>query len=136
MIEILLLNYTNWNICLFSIEEIIEIVAHIIEIPKEEIVEFLKECEDYKEYILSEYEIYKSNNLFTISLTVISCVLKDKYGEKSQINSNFIELINQLEIDIDLINLCEIQIIQLLKIEDQINENLFINHDAITSNAL
>jgi hypothetical protein len=119
MVEMIILNYTNWNICLFCIDEILEMLAILINVPKEDIHGFLDECEGYKEYFLSEYSIYSSTDLFTIALTIISSVLKTSYCN-SLCMQNYVELLCEIDIDLKRMNKIESQVEKLL-VNDEAN---------------
>jgi hypothetical protein len=117
MVEMLILNFTNWNICLFCIDEILEIITMLIDIPSNDIQEFLNECEGYKEYFLSEYSIYSSTDLFTIALMIVSTVLK-KSGNNTGCLNNYIDLLCELDIDIKKMKKMESQV-EMLLINDE-----------------
>jgi hypothetical protein len=94
-LEMLVLNFINWKFCLFSVAETINILLRLLNLDTLPFG-FVAVCNDYKHFVLSEFDIFINNDLFVISLTVLRLALKELYGNDdtvlNELKGLFIEL--------------------------------------------
>jgi len=71
----LLLNFTEWKLYLYSPSEMSLFLLEYVKLPEVYRDSIEKNIQGYFDYILSEYSLYSSYNLSTISIAVCKLVL-------------------------------------------------------------
>ena len=74
--EVLLLNYIDWKLFLFSPTEMILSILNFLEVPERVLPYLTTNIENYVNYILCEYSIYLSYDLTVISLSICKLALE------------------------------------------------------------
>ena len=74
--EVLLLNYIDWKLFLFSPTEMILSILNFLEVPERVLPYLTTNIENYVNYILCEYSIYLSFDLTVISLSICKLALQ------------------------------------------------------------
>jgi hypothetical protein len=74
--EVLLLNYIDWKLFLFSPTEMILSILNFLEVPEKVMPYITTNIENYVNYVLSEYSIYLAFDLTVISLSICKLALQ------------------------------------------------------------
>jgi hypothetical protein len=73
--EILLLNYIDWKLFLFSPTDMIFTILHFLDLPKNVLPHVRENIENYINYVLSEFSIYSAFDLSVISVAICKLAL-------------------------------------------------------------
>lgn len=124
MCEVLFLNYTEWNLPLFSPSEFIYGIFSHLQLPEGVIrdLEVAGMIDNYINYALSEYLIYTTYDQFIISLAICRLLLKSVNETGSSgidYSDNFEGLLSDCISSIDKVNGCAVLIWRLLNVSDE-----------------
>jgi hypothetical protein len=108
-----MLNSVGWSVPSFTISDTIGYVIGVLNIATLPVDIFMSICDDYKHYVLSEYEVFTTFNLFEISLAIVRLALYDVFNNSSCYISEYLSLLNKLEL-LDRVNKCELFIKEML----------------------
>jgi hypothetical protein len=73
--EVLLLNFIDWKLFLFSPTEMIFTLLNFLEVPAQVMPYLTTNIENYVNYVLSEYTIYSAFDLTVISISICKLAL-------------------------------------------------------------